>query len=151
MLRENSGLIMICFLPSLTDPNSSRRGAEGNTATLAQVADHIVYAGEKIGYGHVGIGSDFDGMLEGPKGLDDTSCFPHLVAELVRRGVSEEDIKGVVGMNVIHLLERVESVAREMRDASVQMLCDEIPPIWTPEQRAMLVTRGVERKVICGK
>lgn len=139
---------MICFLPSLTDPNNGRRGTEGNTATLAQVADHVVYAGKKIGYGHVGIGSDFDGMLEGPKGLDDTSCFPQLVAELVRRGVSEEDVKGVVGLNVIDLLERVESVARKMRDASVEMLYDEIPPIWTPEQRAMLVARGVERKVI---
>lgn len=53
-----------------------------------------------------------------------------------------------MGLNVIHLLESVESVAWEMRDASLQMLWDEIPPIWTPDQRAMLVARGVERMAV---
>lgn len=140
MLRENGGVIMICFLPSLIITDT------GNKATLAQVADHIVYAGEKIGYRHVGIGSDFDGMLEGPVGLDDTSCYPQLVAELLRRGVAEEDVKMVLGLNIIRVLEEVERFAEGAKSESTDMMCDEIGQVWRPDQRALLVARGAQRK-----
>jgi membrane dipeptidase len=140
MLRENGGVIMICFLPSLTIPET------GEKATLEQVADHIVYAGEKIGYNHVGIGSDFDGMLEGPVGLDDSSRYPQLVAELLRRGVAEEAVKMVLGLNIIRVLEEVERFAERAQSESTDMMCDEISPIWTPDQRALLVAKGAERK-----
>ena len=55
-------------------------------ATLAQVADHIEHVRKVAGADHVGIGSDFDGMGEGPVGLEDVSKYPDLFAELIRRG-----------------------------------------------------------------
>ena len=56
-------------------------------------------------------------MLHGPHGLDDVSRYPHLVAELLRRGVSEEEAALVLGGNVIRLLARVEKAARDLRDS----------------------------------
>src|SRR5690554_4531183 len=40
-------------------------------ATLHQVVKHIMHIGNLIGYDHVGIGSDFDGIPKGPEGLED--------------------------------------------------------------------------------
>ena len=140
MLRENDGLIMICFLPSLIIPDT------GKKATLADVADHIIYAGEKIGYAHVGIGSDFDGMLEGPVGLDDTSCYPQLVAELLRRGVMEDDVKMILGLNIIRVLREVERFAERAKSESTAMMCDEIGQVWRADQTALLVAKGAQRK-----
>ena len=68
-------------------------------STLAQVARHVTYIGDLVGYDHVGLGSDFDGIGSTPAGLDDVSKFPDLVAELLDRGVSDEDAAKIVGGN----------------------------------------------------
>ena len=39
-----------------------RPGESPKDATLSHVADHIQYIGDLIGWEHVGIGSDYDGM-----------------------------------------------------------------------------------------
>ena len=49
---------------------------------------------------HVGLGSDFDGILRRPQGLVDASCYPALEAGLARRGFTEEEIDGVLGANM---------------------------------------------------
>src|SRR5262249_38794493 len=60
--------------------------------TLEQVADHIEHIRKVAGVDHVGIGSDFDGIPAGPRGLDGVDKFPALLAELARRGWSDEDL-----------------------------------------------------------
>jgi membrane dipeptidase len=103
-----------------------------------------MHVGATIGYAHVGIGSDFDGMLEGPPDLDDTSCFPGLVEEMLRRGVGEEDVKGVMGLNLIRVMRDVEAVSEAAGkgvDAGC-VLCDDIASPWTEEQVRLLVARG---------
>jgi len=86
--------------------------------TVAAIADHIEYIRKVAGVDHVGIGSDYDGNSNWPEGLEDTSMFPNLFAELVRRGWSDEDLMKVMGGNVLRALERAEAVAREMQLAS---------------------------------
>ena len=86
-------------------------------ATLAQVADHIDHVREVAGIDHVGIGSDFDGMGQGPEGLEDVSKFVDLVAELLRRGYSDADAKKVAGLNLLRVFRAVEARARELRAA----------------------------------
>src|SRR5207249_5013496 len=73
-------------------------------ATLAQVADHIEHIRAVAGVDHLGLGSDFDGITEVPVGLEDVSKFPDLIAELLRRGWSEQDVKKVAGLNVLRVL-----------------------------------------------
>lgn len=147
MLKRNGGLIMICFLKVLTD-NSEE--AKGNGSTIARVVDHIVHAGEKIGYDHVGIGYDFDGMLDGPDGLDDVSRFPYLVAELLARGISDERVKAIMGLNVLRVLQAVETFAQQAQMSTSDRLCDEIAQVWTTQQRQMLIDKGRERSTRSG-
>jgi len=84
--------------------------------TLAQVADHIEHIARIAGVDHVGIGSDYDGVDNDlPKGLQDVSTYPALLAELVRRGWSDADIAKVSGGNVLRVMERAETVAAAMK------------------------------------
>jgi membrane dipeptidase len=89
--------------------------ARAPKATLQQVADHIDYIRRLVGVDHVGLGSDFDGITEVPVGLEDVSKFPDLIAELLRRGWSEADVKKVAGLNVLRVLRDAARVAAEMR------------------------------------
>jgi len=93
-------------------------GAAGPRATLAQVADHIEYIRRIAGVDGVGIGSDFDGITEVPVGLEDVSKFPDLIAELLRRGWTEADVKKVAGLNTLRVMRDAERVAVEMRRQS---------------------------------
>ncbi|KAH8172386.1 membrane dipeptidase (Peptidase family m19) domain-containing protein [Sarocladium implicatum] len=139
-LKLNGGIIMICFLPSLVDPG------DGSDASIEHIADHIEYAGRRIGYSHVGIGSDFDGMLNGPLGMDDVSCYPRLVAELIRRGLREDEISQVMGLNLVRVLTLVERTAERLKAQGAAILFDEIPSVWTDEQKAMLLEAGRARQ-----
>src|SRR2546426_548003 len=84
-------------------------------ATLEQVADHIDHIRQIAGVDHVGIGSDFDGITEVPNRLEDVSKFPDLIAELLRRGWTEADVKKVAGLNILRVLRDAERVATELR------------------------------------
>lgn len=79
------------------------------------IADHIDHAVQVGGIDHVGLGSDFDGIDSAPKGMEDVSKLPALVRELARRGYSEQDLKKILGGNLLHVMRQVERVGREMR------------------------------------
>ena len=84
-------------------------------ASVRDVADHIDRVVRLAGIDHVGFGSDFDGVGDSlPTGLEDVSKYPNLIAELVRRGYSDEAIEKVCGGNALRALEECERVAREM-------------------------------------
>ena len=89
--------------------------AAGPHATLSQVADHIEHIRQVAGIDCVGIGSDFDGITEVPVGMEDVSKFPDLIAELLRRGWTEADVKKVTGLNTLRVMREAERVAAEMR------------------------------------
>ena len=80
---------------------------------LKEVADHIDHIRLVAGVDHVGLGSDFDGTDYNPIGLDDVSRFPALLEELARRGWSDGDLAKVAGGNLLRVMRRVESVARQ--------------------------------------
>ncbi|OAA41287.1 Peptidase M19, renal dipeptidase [Metarhizium rileyi] len=126
MLKANGGVFMISFLCKLTDSSGP---------TLKRVADHIQHAGERIGYDHVGIGSDFDGMMDSPSGLEDISKMPFLVAELLKRGIPEDSVQNIVGLNVLRVLDAVQEVSARMRNGNQDMLQDVIDEIWDEHVR----------------
>jgi membrane dipeptidase len=68
-----------------------------------------------MGPEHVGIGSDFDGGDLLPVGLEDVSRFPWLVAELLRRGYSEDEARGIAGGNVLRVMRGAEDAARRIQ------------------------------------
>jgi membrane dipeptidase len=81
---------------------------------LAEVADHVEHVREVAGVDHVGIGSDYDGVDWLPEGLEDTSTYPALIAELLRRGWSEEDCGKLASGNIIRTLRAAEETARAL-------------------------------------
>ena len=84
-------------------------------ATVAQVADHIDHLAKMAGVEHVGIGSDFDGGEPLPIGLEDVSRFPNLIAELLRRGYSDDEVRGITGGNVLRVMRGAESAAQRIQ------------------------------------
>jgi membrane dipeptidase len=85
-------------------------------ATLADVADHVEHVRKVAGVDHVAIGSDYDGTdNQLPVGLEDVSTFPALLAELSRRGWSEEDLRKLAGENVLRAMTHAERVAARLR------------------------------------
>lgn len=85
-------------------------------ATLAQVADHIEHVARIAGIGHVGLGSDFEGVdNELPPGLSGVDGYPNLLAELARRGWSDADLAGLAGGNILRVLAAAEQAAASMK------------------------------------
>ena len=84
-------------------------------ATLADAADHIDHIRKIAGIDHVGLGGDFDGISSVAQGLEDVSTYPALLAELLRRGYTDEDIRKIAGLNVLRVMRNVERVSRTLQ------------------------------------
>ncbi len=106
-LPANGGVVMVTFVPEYLSPDS--------TASVATVADHIDHIRDVAGIDHAGIGGDFDGISKTPEGLEDVSTYPVLLAELARRGYSDEDMAKVAGGNILRAMREAEAVAARLR------------------------------------
>lgn len=84
-------------------------------ATIADVADHLDHIRQVAGAAHVGLGGDFDGITETVQGLEDVSKYPDLLAELVKRGWTDAELRGLLGENVLRVLTRAEAVAARLQ------------------------------------
>jgi membrane dipeptidase len=144
-LARNRGVVMVMFASGVVSPvaaDSARRwwpalgrlqaGVADDTlrrriarefwatrkmppATIGQVADHIEHIRRVAGVDHVGLGGDFDGTRDLPAGLEDVSRYPHLFAELIRRGWSDGDLRKLAGENFLRALREAEAVARRLQ------------------------------------
>jgi membrane dipeptidase len=79
---------------------------------LSVLVDHIDHITKVAGIDHVGLGSDFDGVPSLPEGLKDISQLPNITYELLRRGYKEEDIRKILGENLLRAFAASERVAR---------------------------------------
>jgi len=144
-LPENGGLVMVTFVNAfvsaafgrasaplwkeyeertrgVTDP-AQREGIRKEIrarmpkipVALAQVADHIDHVRKVAGADHVGLGGDFDGNDAWPEGLEDVSGYPRLIAELVRRGWSDEELGKLASGNFLRVLRAAEETARRLQ------------------------------------
>jgi membrane dipeptidase len=86
-------------------------------ATLNDVANHIDHIRKVVGIDYAGIGADYEGFSRPPKGLEDVSCYPALLAELSRRGYSDEEIKKVAGLNILRVMREAEKISAELQQA----------------------------------
>ena len=144
-LPKNGGIVMVTFVPSFVSQEvndySTREADQQKTltaelktddavkqamadwrkshpaprATLIQVADHIDHIKAVAGIDHIGLGSDFDGITSVVVGLEDVSTYPQLIAELLRRGYSDDDIRRIAGRNILRVLRQAEGVSRRIQ------------------------------------
>jgi membrane dipeptidase len=140
-IATNGGVVMVNFYNGFLDTNYAvatakiktetdaiwkrydkdlrglRKAEAAATASLPRVplaclADHIDHIARVAGIDHVGLGSDFDGVQRTPTGMEDVTCFPNLTVELLRRGYAPEDIRKILGENLLRVMSAAEQVAR---------------------------------------
>jgi len=85
-------------------------------ASLDDVLDHFDHVIDLVGVDHVGIGSDFDGVGDSlPTGLKDVAYYPDLIRGFLERGYSDEDIRKILGENLLRVWLAVENHAQKHR------------------------------------
>ena len=90
LITEAGGLIGVGFWTDVTC-------GEGITA----IADAIRYGIDQFGIDHIALGSDWDGSVTTPI---DASQLPHLTQALLDKGLSEAEVRAVMGGNMARFL-----------------------------------------------
>jgi microsomal dipeptidase-like Zn-dependent dipeptidase len=114
-LGEAKGLCMVPLTAEQTGP------------TVRDVADHLDRVRELAGAECVGLSGTYDVGTAHPQELADTSCYPHLIAELLRRGWPEADIALLAWGNVQRVLRGADFTARaaqQRREPSTATIAD---------------------------
>lgn len=83
--------------------------------TLAMVADHIDHIRQFAGVDCVGIGSDFDGITDTPRGLEDVATYPDLFKELARRGWTDADLRKLAGGNMLRVMRAAAEIGERLQ------------------------------------
>lgn len=94
-----------------------RRAHPMPRGTIHDLVDHIEHIANVAGIEHVGLGSDFDGVSVLPAQLENVSCYPLITQALLDRGYEAEEIKKVLGENLIRVMRKTEEVAAELQRA----------------------------------
>jgi membrane dipeptidase len=117
---ENGGVVMVNFGGTFIDPRKAGYGKAAfdvlrhlgpSPVPLARLLDQIDHVAQVAGIDHVGLGSDFDGTLFMPEGVRDVAGFPNITAGLLERGFSEDQVRKILGENLLRVFERAEAVA----------------------------------------
>lgn len=140
LVKKNRGIVMVIFIKEYVSEGyrkwyvakekleGSLKGSNSREQKLnhwllqnpepivdvRMLANHIDHIKRVIGIDFIGIGSDFDGG-GGFEGLHDVSCFPSLIAELLRRGYSENEIHKIANANILRVMKENEAVARRLQ------------------------------------
>jgi len=120
LVKKRGAVVMINFAPDFISCKASNASTGlpdfvNATNTIEHVVKHIMYIGDLIGYDHVGLGSDFDGIPSTPRGLEDVSKYPALIQMLLDNGVSEKDAGKVAGRNLLRVWHEVDKVAARLQ------------------------------------
>ncbi len=83
---------------------------------FSALIDQIDHIAKVAGVDHVGLGSDFDGVSGAtPAGMDSAADLPKITQALLDRGYSADDIRKVLGGNLLRVFHEVERVSAELQ------------------------------------
>ncbi|MFO0906337.1 MAG: dipeptidase [Pirellulales bacterium] len=141
LTAENDGVVMVNFFSGFIHPESAKRRANMfqvnrelrakhpteqefkiakkrweaehpiEPGSVYDVVDHIEHIIRVAGIDHVGLGSDYDGIMMVPKQLEDVSTFPVITQELLNRGYKAEQIHKLMSGNIMRVLRKAQAVA----------------------------------------
>ena len=80
--------------------------------SIEAVVDHIVHVIDVAGEDVPALGSDFDGFVVPPEGLEDIAEMPNLTVALSRRGIPPRVLEKILGGNVLRVLDAVPSFGK---------------------------------------
>ena len=93
---------------------AEKQKADGKPVSYIEI-DRIDHIAKVAGIDHVGLGSDFDGVSGAtPAGIDSAADLPKITQALLDRGYGADDIKKILGGNILRVFRQVEDVSREM-------------------------------------
>ncbi len=92
-VADNGGCVGIIFAPKFL-------GGHG----IEAVCDHLLHIIDVAGEDVPALGSDFDGGVVPPTGLEDIACMPKLTAALAARGLGRDTLKKILGENALRVL-----------------------------------------------
>jgi membrane dipeptidase len=100
--------------------------------TISDVADHIDHIRKLAGINHIGIGADFyeaapDSMVVG---LENVTRYPHLFAELLRRGYSDNEVLKIAGRNHLRAMRQMEKRAAELQKSEPPLITEGLTREW---------------------
>jgi membrane dipeptidase len=101
------------YEPELKRWKASHKYARGS---IHDLLDHIDHIAKVAGPEYIGLGSDFDGVSLLPRQLEDASCYPYITQGLIDRGYTDEQIKGILGGNLLRVMRGVEAYAAKHRN-----------------------------------
>ena len=104
-VAKTGGVVCIDFVPDHILDRADRTV----TVKIADVVRVIVYAVEKAGIDHVGIGADWDGFPENIEGLEGVTGMSRLRDALSAGGMSDGDIEKIFGQNMLRALKEAMS------------------------------------------
>lgn len=147
LVKANGGVVMVNFFSGFITPEGARMSRrmfevsrelrakypeeakyrealrawmkenEPPAGSVHTVVDHIDHLVKLAGVDHVGLGSDFDGITKVPAQLEDVSCYPYITQELLNRGYKPDDIRKILGENLMRVFREAERVSRELSGA----------------------------------
>lgn len=145
MVTNNGGVVLVNFYPGFVVPETAKLGGEQSRlrkqwqadglsdeqinvetrrwkanhpmsrGTIHDVVDHIEHICRIAGVDHVGLGSDYDGIDMVPAQLDDVSTYPRITQALLDRGFSDDDVRKILGANLLRVMYAAEQVAEGQR------------------------------------
>ncbi len=97
-IAERRGLIGIFFLPKYISRKIPVR--------ISDVVAHINRIRDVGGLNVIALGSDFDGMSNRVKNLEDAGKLPYLTEALLKSGYKEKEIRKILGENFLNFFKR---------------------------------------------
>jgi membrane dipeptidase len=95
-VAARGGVVGVMFAPRFL-------GGDG----VAAVCDHLLHIMKVGGEDVAALGSDYDGAVRPPRGLEDVADLPRLTAALLHRGVSREAVVKLLSLNALRVLGEV--------------------------------------------
>ena len=90
-------------------------------ATIDDLVANFQHVIGLVGPEHVGIGSDFDGVGDSlPEGMKDVSYYPALIAELLKLEYTVDNIRAIMGGNLMRVWREVEDYAKTQEQNRAQ-------------------------------
>ncbi|MFQ5734181.1 MAG: dipeptidase [Planctomycetaceae bacterium] len=145
LVKKNGGVIMVNFFSGFVVPEAAKQMAKMfdvrrelrkkypkdvdfnreyakwklrqkmPAGSIHDVVDHIDHIVKVAGIDHVGLGSDYDGVSQLPKQLEDVSTYPLITQELLNRGYKPAQIRKILGGNVLRAMRGAERVAKRLK------------------------------------